>query len=623
MKVFLFNKIGMRLILAVSITVILILATFAYFSIKSQSDSLTSEVERHANQLSETIRYSTKFDMLSNRRDHIHNIINRIGEEKSIRNIRILNKEGEIIYSTQEKEIGDLVDKNAESCYVCHAKDQPMQRLSIKERTRIFKINPDSSRILGIINPIYNEKSCWEADCHAHPEDKTVLGVLDISVSLYDVDHLTEQSTYNVILFALIATLILATVVRFLVKNLIQKPVRSLVDATNYVAVGNFNYRIASKRKDELGRLANSFDNMTKKISEMRTQLFQSDKMASIGKLAAGVAHEINNPLTGVLTYSSFLLNRVKDNPEMKADLEVIVRETKRSREIVKGLLDFSRQSTPKRGKVEINTVIDNALSIVVNQLKINHIDLKKDFNPNIPEISGDANQIQQVILNLVVNSIDAIGSKGGTISIKTDLTKLSPYGITQIRKAICPKGHDLIDEDHKINGRASIKLKAKSGNNEGFVHLDPIYGNHNHHYGIHLSKNENVQLSCPECNISLLDENELSPNCNAPVYKITIPEQGTLKGCSRFGCSWQKWDFMDESGDHNYVEILISDTGCGIDKNDMDKIFDPFFSTKGQKGTGLGLSVIWGIVDNHRGKITVDSEVGKGTMFRIHLPEA
>lgn len=622
MKVFLFNKIGMRLILAVSVTVILILATFAYFSITSQSDSLISEVERHANQLSETIRHSTRFDMLSNRRDHIHNIINRIGEEKSIRNIRVLNKEGEIIYSTEEKEIGDMVDKNAESCYACHAKNEPLQKLSIKERTRIFRVDPDSSRVLGIINPIYNEKSCWEAECHAHPEDKIVLGVLDISVSLYEVDHLTQNSTMNVILFAIIATLILATIVRILVKNLIQKPVRNLVEATNYVAVGNLNYRIASKRKDELGRLANSFDNMTKKISEMRMQLFQSDKMASIGKLAAGVAHEINNPLTGVLTYSSFLLNRVKDNPELKADLEVIVRETKRSREIVKGLLDFSRQSTPKRGKVEINSVIENALSIVVNQLKINHIELKKDYDSKIPEISGDSNQIQQVILNLIVNAIDAVGSKGGIISIKTSIIKLSPYGITQIRKALCPKGHDLIDEEHKINGRPSIKLKAKSGNNEGFIHLDPIYGNHNHHYGIQFNRNETVKLFCPECGLSLLDETEFGPNCEAPIYKLMVPEQGTLKGCTKYGCNWQKWDFVDESGDHNFVEIIISDTGCGIDKNDMDKIFDPFFSTKGQKGTGLGLSVIWGIVDNHRGKISVDSEVGKGTTFKIHLPE-
>jgi two-component system, NtrC family, sensor kinase len=619
----LFNKIGMKLILAVSSAVIIMLAMFAYFSITFQSDNLTSEVERHANQLSETIRHSTRFDMLANRREHVHNIINTIGEEKSIRNIRILNKEGEIIYSTSKNEIGELVDRNAESCYVCHAKDQPLQKLSIKERTRIFRVDPDSSRILGIITPIYNEVSCWEADCHAHDKDKTVLGVLDISFSLFEVDHLTKQSTMSMILFTLLATLIIAIIVRLLVKNLIQKPVRNLVEATNYVAVGNFNYRINSKRKDELGKLANSFDNMTKKISEMRLQLFQSDKLASLGKLAAGVAHEINNPLTGVLTYSSFLLKRAKDNPEMKADLEVIVRETKRSREIVKGLLDFSRQSTPKRGKVEINEVIENALAIVANQLKINHIDLKKDFNKNVHQIAGDQNQIQQVILNLVVNAVDAIGNKGGTISIKTNELKLTSYGIAQIKRATCPKGHDLIDEDHKIHGRPSIKLKAKSGTNEGFVHLDPIYGNHNHHYGIQFNKNEMIKLFCPVCGISLVDENDLGPECGSPIYNIIIPEQGILKGCTRFGCNWQKWDYADKYGEQNFVEIIISDTGCGIDKDDIDKIFDPFFSTKGQKGTGLGLSVIWGIVDNHKGKITVDSEVGKGTTFKIHLPES
>ncbi|MCB0447056.1 MAG: hypothetical protein KDD03_06005, partial [Gelidibacter sp.] len=114
----LFNKIGVKLMIAVSILVILILAVFAYFSIKFQSDILTAEVERHANQLSETIRQSTRFDMLANRREHLHNIINEIGKETSIRNVRVLNKEGEIIYSNLENEIGDMVDKNAESCYV-------------------------------------------------------------------------------------------------------------------------------------------------------------------------------------------------------------------------------------------------------------------------------------------------------------------------------------------------------------------------------------------------------------------------------------------------------------------------------------------------------------------------
>ena len=157
--------------------------------------------------------------------------------------------------------------------------------------------------------------------------------------------------------------------------------------------------------------------------------------------LAAGVAHEINNPLTGVLTYSSFLLKRAQDNPEMKADLEVIVRETKRSREIVKGLLDFSRQSTPRRGKVNINEVIENALTIVSNQLKINHVELEKHYSDKLPEIPGDANQIQQVILNLVVNSIHATENDNGLITITTREIRLSPYGVTKIRASSLSKG--------------------------------------------------------------------------------------------------------------------------------------------------------------------------------------
>ena len=616
-----FNKIGTKLILSVSFTVIIIIGIFAYFSIQSQSDNLISEVERHANQLSETIKNSTRFDMLVNHREHVYNIINTIGDDPCIKEVRVLNKEGEIIFSNQQNDIGKMLDKNAESCYACHAVDEPLERLTIDERTRIFRIHPDSSRQLGIINPIYNEPSCWDADCHAHPEDQAVLGVLDITVCLHEVDRLTTESKINILIFALIAILSIGIILRLLVKKLIQKPVRNLVQATNYVAVGNLSYRVETERKDELGILANSFDNMTEKLSEMRLQLFQSDKMASLGRLAAGVAHEINNPLTGVLTYSSFLLKRAKDNPEMREDLKVIVRETKRSREIVKSLLDFSRQATPKKGQADINDIIENAITVINNQLKISHVKLEKNIKESLPSITADANQIQQVLLNLLVNAIDATGKKGGIIKIETDEISLSPYGIVQIRNATCPKNHSLIDEGHKINGMPSIKLKAKSSTNEGFIHLDPVYGNHQHHYGIHFDKDEIVKLYCPHCGVSLVNVTKKGPNCGAPVYNILIPDQGILEGCTKFGCGWQKWDYVDMGGNRSFIEIKVSDSGCGINEKNLNKIFDPFYTTKGQQGTGLGLSVIWGIINNHKGKIIVDSTVGVGTTFTIHLP--
>jgi len=617
----LFNKIGMRLILAVSLTVIIIVGIFAYFNVQAHSTNLIAEVERHVNQLSETVKNTMQYDMLQNNREHISRIINIVGKEECIKNVRILNKQGEIIFSTDSTQIGQMLNKKAESCYACHAENEPLQKLAIKERTRIFRPTPVDSRVLGVINPIYNEKSCWDADCHAHTQDLTVLGVLDITICLREIDAQTEESKMSVALFALFAILIIAIILRIFVKILIQRPVRELLKATNYVAVGNLSHRISSTRKDEIGQLANSFDNMTSKLAEARMQLFQSDKMASIGRLAAGVAHEINNPLTGVLTYSSFLLKRVKDNPEMKADLEVIVRETKRSREIVKGLLDFSRQSTPKSGKVKIEEIIDNAVAVISNQLKINHVELIKNLSDSVPSITADPNQIQQVFLNLLINAIDAIGKKGGTIVLSSKEVSLSPYGVVQIREAQCPKGHSFIDDEHKINGLPSIKLKAKSGMNEGFIHLDPIYGKHQHHYGIQFSDGEIIHLHCPICGVSIVDEKKLGPNCGAPTYSLIIPGKGKLEGCTKFNCVWQKWDFVDSEGKLKFLEVRIKDSGCGIEESYLSKIFDPFYTTKGQKGTGLGLSVIWGIINNHNGKITVDSTINEGTTFTIHLP--
>ena len=615
------TKIGSKLIIAIGLITVVIIGVYSYLSISAQSDALISQAEIHANKLSDAIKNSTLTSMLENKRDEVHAIINTVSHEPSITEIRIFNKDGVVTFSSQQDLIGKMVDKRAESCYACHTENQPLQKLSMNQRMRIYRINPESPRILGVINPIYNAPSCYEASCHAHTKEQTVLGVLDIKMDLKDVDQQIADSKFRLIVFAVIAILAVSVFIAYFVRKWVGKPVSELVKATNQVSTGNLNYTIENPGKDELGILATSFNKMTKNLAEAKQQLFQSDKMASLGRLAAGVAHEINNPLTGVLTYSSFLLKRTKDDPEMQENLGVIVRETIRSREIVKGLLDFSRQSVPKKHKADINKIIKSAIEVVASQLVLKQIVLDARLDNPLPEAMVDANQIQQVVINLLVNAADAIGDKGGKISLTPSLISLSPRGLAQVKAAICPKRHDLMDNETRIYGLPTVKVKAVSNGDEGLINLDPVYGKHRHQYGIDITRVKALRFSCPQCNISLIEENVECPTCGSAVYNFEAPPHGVIEGCTNPECDWQRWRAMDETGQKDYIEIRVADSGQGIPKEDLSRIFEPFFTTKGQSGTGLGLAITWGIIDNHGGTIDVDSDPGNGTTFIVHLP--
>ncbi|HCA79938.1 MAG TPA: two-component sensor histidine kinase [Bacteroidetes bacterium] len=600
---------------------IITIGVYSYFNTRSQRENLLAEVERHAMQLSETVKNGTRYDMLFNQRERIHIIINDIGSDPAINEVRVLNKEGEIIYSSRAESIGRMVDKQAESCYGCHAADKPLERLSISERTRIFRIHPDSARVFGVINPIYSERSCWDAPCHAHSKQQQVLGVLDVTISLADVDERIRASTFQVGIFAVSAILAASLIIAFFVNQWVSKPVGVLLDATKQVGSGNLSYTVPDLGKGSIGLLAQSFNTMTMKLSEARLQLFQSDKMASLGRLAAGIAHEINNPLTGVLTYASFLLKRSQNNPELHEDLKIIVRETIRSREIVKSLLDFARQSIPKKSQSDINEIIDRSVAVVEHQLAIKGLKVVRKIDPHIPKITLDPNQMQQVFVNLLVNAADAIEDNTGAVTIASGILRLPPQGIVHIKAARCPSGHDLITTEYKIEGIPAIRVKARSNGDEGFIMLDPIYGLNRHRYEFEVLEGKQLDVVCPECNVSLMMEEGRCPVCGSNLFSFSIPAQGDVEFCIKPKCAWQRWATVDSVGKKVYAEVCVADTGVGIPKEDLSRIFEPFFTTKGQKGTGLGLAVIWGIIDNHNGTISVESEVGSGTTFRIRLP--
>jgi two-component system NtrC family sensor kinase len=496
------TKVSYKLIVAVGSVALIIIGFFSYGILSAHRQQLIGEVRRSAHQLSETVKSSTHYDMLLNQRESVYRIITTIGKQDGIKKVRIFNKDGAISFSTDPLDVGQMVDKRAEACYACHAVDQPLERLPIPERTRIFQL-PGSGRVLGIISPIYNEPSCWQSSCHAHEPTKKVLGVLDISMSLDDVDRDIASSQKRLLLFGIVAIGAVSAMIYLLVNRIVLKPLNQIAAATRKVAAGDLQYKIALTKRDEIGILADSFNGMTQKLSEAQRQIYQSEKLAAVGQLAAGVAHEINNPLTGVLSYASFLLKRAEDRPDFKEDLEVIVRETKRCREIVKGLLDFARQLPPEKQACDITDIVERAVRIVQIQLAAHRVELQRSLRTDLPKIRVDANQLQQVLVNLLLNANAAIGDGGGTITLATDFAAR---------------------EDGAPNQAQAIELR-------------------------------------------------------------------------------------------------VSDTGCGISPANLQRIFDPFFSTKGAKGTGLGLAVAWGIVEKHNGHIAVESEVGKGTTFRVLLP--
>jgi two-component system NtrC family sensor kinase len=421
--------------MAVAATTLITFGSFGVWLIESQHDAMTSEIELQANQLSETIKSSTRYAMLRNRPDQVHEIIDTIGRQEGIDRVRIFNKEGEVSYSDEKPLIGTLVDKDAESCYACHVADRPLERLSMSQRTRTFRTE-GGSRTLGIINPIYNETSCSNGGCHEHPATQTVLGVLDVTMSLESVDRQMAANRKRAMILVPGAILAASGIIWILFRSLVDKPVRQLLEATDAVASGNLDYKLEVKRYDEFGQLGESFNTMTERLAQAQRQIYHSNKLASLGQLTAGIAHEINNPLTGVLTYSSFLLKRAPDDSEMKEDLGTVVREAKRCREIVKGLLDFSRQVPTLKTLVDCNETIERSLDIVDNQLNVSNIRVTKTLQPDLPKVTGDASQLLQVLINLLVNAADAIGERGGEIVISSNAKDLKEGPYVEIKVA-------------------------------------------------------------------------------------------------------------------------------------------------------------------------------------------
>ena len=345
-----------------------------------------------------------------------------------------------------------------------------------------------------------------------------IIGMLYVGVLKQPFDDVLQRGIITFLGIGLLGVLIIVFVSIFVAKRF-SLPLRKLEESSRQIADGEYKLNFIVKGPQEIEHLSHSLDKMAKQLEaekreleewgntlekkvgeraeemkKINAQLFRSEKLASLGKLAAGVAHEINNPLTGILTNSSLLLEDMDNDDPRREDVDVMVKETIRCREIVKRLLDFARQTRPQKRLANINALIENIVLLVRNQTTFRNILIERDLDSNIPEVLVDPDQIQQVFVNIILNAAEAM-TKGGSLSIRS--------------------------------------------------------------------------------------------RC---------------------------------SGDGESIVVQFADTGSGITEEVRERIFDPFYTTK-EHGTGLGLSISYGIIEQHGGTISVESTLGKGSTFIIHLP--
>jgi two-component system, NtrC family, sensor kinase len=436
-----------KLALCVVASTAVFFAIFGYINLRAERRHSQDLVVQSADRISDLILRSTRYEMLHNDREALDNVIQELGTEPGIRRIRIFNKEGRITVSTDATEINTAVDKSAEACYGCHAQSAPLAKLKRPDRARVFT-DRRGERILGVIRPIENAPACSNAACHVHPASQRILGVVDanLSLSLVDAQLAEHQATLGwFLVWAILCGSLMAAGFIWIV---VYRPVKELIQGTHRVAGGDLRYRLPVRSDDELGDLAASFNKMTEEVAgaqaEVEAQvrqktaelehayetLLRTEKMASIGKLAATVAHEINNPLFGILTYSRLVLRELRKQEfagrdELTGQLETIERESKRCGDLVKNLLTFGRQAPSRREPNDVNAAIRRALALVRHTLELQSVELKEELAAELPAVECDANQIQQAILVLLVNASEAM-PKGGSLMVSTHLDPAS-----------------------------------------------------------------------------------------------------------------------------------------------------------------------------------------------------
>lgn len=444
------STLSFRLVLILSLSILLLFAIHTTLAQHFQTVAIEGQVKNSAYRASDFIRQSLYTSMLRNERARIHELIRLYGAEPGIEAIRIYNKQGEITFSSAEREIGSSVDRQAEACYVCHAAARPLSAVPTAERARIYR-KPDRHRVMGLINPIPNDSGCTQAACHAHSAAVSVLGVLDVQMSLEALDAGAAAARRRALALAAGVVLLSMVLMAVIVYRAVHLPTRKLRHGTERLAEGDLSVEIDLNRTDELGLLATSFNRMarslreadaelrdwshtledrvhekTRELEQLNAQLVRVEKAASLGRMATTVAHELNNPLSGILTHAKLTSRRIAHLVPEGADrrraldaLELIRSEAMRCGNIVRDLLTYARQGSAEFRPAALHQLVDRALQLVAHHIELRGIETARELALDDDRVVCDPEQIVQALVALFINAVEAM-AEGGRLTVRT-----------------------------------------------------------------------------------------------------------------------------------------------------------------------------------------------------------
>lgn len=446
-----------RVVIIITLSVLFLFFAFGLIFRSVNENYMKSVIQENGNNIGLLVEGALYRSMLENDRTSLQSTLDGINRLSGIEDVNMYDHNDDLVYSSITDDSLEHSDPNCKSCHdnfsTMFSRYEKSYKIIDMESECSMNHNNSENRYLIIKSPILNGSSCYESSCHAHPKETKVLGSLVIKMPLKGLDQAIEKSSTDYFWMATVLTILLVFFLIYFTKKQIKNPLHALINASISVAKGDNNTRLEMPKNQlsDMRMVSTAFNNMldnlqaatvelqnwsqqleykvqkkSEELGQAQNELINIERIASLGKLSLSVAHEINNPLSGILVYTKLIQKQINNQDfdpvkkeSIQKHLRLIESETKRCGDIVKGLLDFSRKDQEGFEPRHTHEILAETVDLMNHQMKIANINFLTDFNAGKDLISCSSNQIKQACVAMLVNAMEAV-SENGEIILRT-----------------------------------------------------------------------------------------------------------------------------------------------------------------------------------------------------------